>query len=465
MGQMNPNPHRGSGQHGHSEHHHAVDSPSPMNFLWGLVLALLTFLLIVICVLSIHWITKLSTPDTPPADTEDVTPPDDPILPDEPATPVMDATSQGQSWSLDHPTATLTFVSNAAFADFENVAVDGTVLVPTTNYTVSEGSTVVTLHAQYLATLSVGIHTVEIRSLNGTATATFEIKEKTPVVEPPVNNSFLMTSDTNTVSLSKKTLESDGIYSDYAILVNLDTNYIVAGRGIDDKMYPASMTKVMTLLVLAEHLKMEDMNQYVTMSADVINYMQSQNASGFGFKIGEQIRVIDLMYAIALESDCAASMQLAIYVAGTHEAFVQMMNDKAKSLGLISTHFENATGLHHNKHVTTCREMATIMAAAMDNEQVKKMLSEKEYKTTTSLYPVTFKSTYFHDVIVEIGAYLPKNGTIIAAKTGYTDEAKCCLATYYESDSGGRYVVITARASNQILYIDDYLYLYDTFTK
>ena len=122
MGQPNPNPHRGPGQHGHSDHHHAVDSPSPMNFLWGLVLALLTFLLIVICVLSIHWITKLSTPDTPPADMEDITPPGDDLPPaDEPTAPEMSETSYGQSWSLDHPTATLTFVSNAAYADFENV--------------------------------------------------------------------------------------------------------------------------------------------------------------------------------------------------------------------------------------------------------------------------------------------------------------------------------------------------------
>lgn len=461
-----PNPRRGREQHGRPEHHHAADSPSPMNFLWGLVLALLTFLLIVICVLSIHWITKLSTPDTPPEKPGDVTPPDDEKPPiEEPTPPVMDSASSGQSWSLDHPTATLTFVSDAPFAEFKSVAVDGTALVPTTDYTVREGSTTVTLHAQYLATLSVGIHTVEIHSEHGIASTTFEIKEQTPVVKPPVTDSFLISSDDNTIALDKKTLDSDGVFSEYAILVDLDKNYAVAGRGMDDKMYPASMTKVMTLLVASEHLKAGDMDQYVTMSADVINYMQSQNASGFGFKIGEQVRVIDLMYAIALESDCAASMQLAIYIAGSHEAFVQMMNEKAESLGLISTHFENATGLHHNKHVTTCREMATIMAAAMANEQVKTMLSTKEYKTTTSLYPVTFKSTYFHGIVVEIGAYLPKNGSIVAAKTGYTEEAKCCLATYYESDTGGRYIVITARANSQILYIDDYLYLYDTFTK
>lgn len=463
MGQPNQNPQHGSDGRGH--HYHPVDRPSPMNFVWGLVLALLTFLLIVICALSIHWIMKLSTPDAPATPPEDNPSSEQPPI-EQPQAPQMDPSSLGQSWSMDHPTATLTFKSNAAFAEFQSVSVDGNALTPTTDYTVTDGSTCVTLHAQYLATLSVGIHTIDICSVNGTASATFEIKDKTPVVTPPTPQDFLMTSDDKTVTLNKKaTIDDEGVYSNYAIIVDLDRNYVVAERLADDKMYPASLTKIMTLLVASEHLQMADMNQQVTMTAEVINYMQSQNASGFGFQIGEKVQVIDLMYAIALESDGAASLQLAIYVAGSQEAFVQLMNEKAQSLGLVQTHFENVSGLHHPNHVSTCREMASIMAAAMANEQVKQLLSTKEHKTATSLYAVTFKSTYYYKALDGLPNTQPYKGPIIAAKTGNTDEAGYCLATYMESRSGGRYVVITAKANSRILYVDDYLHLYDMYAQ
>ncbi len=409
---------------------------------------------------------KLSTPE-PPSDRPDTpNPPDDDPTIEEPQPPVIGSSFLGQSWSPDHPTATLTFVSDAAFADFEKVSVDGVPLIPKTDYTVIEGSTKVTLHAQYLATLSVGIHTVEIHSVNGVASATFEIKDKTPVVTPPTPEDFLMVSDDKTITLNKKaSIDDEGVYSNCAIIVDLDKNYVVAERLSDDKIYPASLTKVMTLLVASEYLQMADMDQYITMSADVINYMQSQNASGFGFQIGEKVRVIDLMYAIALESDGAASMQLAIYIAGSQEAFVQMMNEKAQSLGLVQTHFENASGLHHPDHVSTCRELASIMAAAMANDQVKKMLSAKEHKTATSLYSVTFKSTYYYEALEGLPVTQPYKGPIVAAKTGYTPEAGYCLATYMESRSGGRYVVITAKANSRILYVDDYLHLYDMYAQ
>ncbi|MBR5616280.1 MAG: D-alanyl-D-alanine carboxypeptidase, partial [Clostridia bacterium] len=92
-----------------------------------------------------------------------------------------------------------------------------------------------------------------------------------------------MSKDSNTVTMNKKIFADDvGLYSDYAILVDLDTNRIVADLNGDQRIYPASMTKVLTLLVACENLKEADMNQYVTFTTDVITYMQSQNASGFG---------------------------------------------------------------------------------------------------------------------------------------------------------------------------------------
>ena len=121
-----------------------------MNMLWGLILAVLTFLLIVICVLSIHWISKLYGPTDEPADPHP--PIDDPVKDEK---PIMLPSSSGQSWSPDEADKTLTFVSDAALADFVQVAINSTTLEPS-NYMISEGSTIVTLKAEYLQTLAVG---------------------------------------------------------------------------------------------------------------------------------------------------------------------------------------------------------------------------------------------------------------------------------------------------------------------
>ncbi|MBE6660745.1 MAG: D-alanyl-D-alanine carboxypeptidase [Ruminococcaceae bacterium] len=464
---QNHNQHHHSG-HDH-QHHQAnrMDQPSPMNMLWGLILAVLTFLLVVICVLSIHWISKLYGPTDEPADPNP--PIDDPIKDEK---PIMLPSSSGQSWSPDNADAMLTFVSDAALSDFIQVTINNTALEPS-NYMISEGSTIVTLKAEYLQTLAVGNYVIGIHSKNGVASTTFEIKEKTPASvgpgDPNAKPSFIMSKDSNTITMNKKIFAGDvGLYSDYAILVDLDTNSIVADLNGDWRIYPASMTKVLTLLVACENLKEADMNQYVTFTADVITLMQSQNASGIGFKVGEEVRVIDLLYAIALQSDGAASMQLGIYVAGSNEKFVQMMNDKVEELGLLSTHFENATGLHDPNHYTTCREMASIMAAAMANERVKTLLSTEKYETTTNIHGrITFYSTYFVRLYNDIVPFpfFPDNGKIVAAKTGLTDEAGYCLATYMESNSGGRYIAITASANSQLLYVEDYRYIYGKYAK
>jgi D-alanyl-D-alanine carboxypeptidase (penicillin-binding protein 5/6) len=462
-----------SGHEHHAHHHHAsrMDQPSPMNMLWGLILIVLTFLLVVICVLSVQWIIKLSTPSDPGGD---VTPP---IVDPEVDPPVILPSSWGQSWSPDTPEATLTFKSDAALADFLQVTVNDTVL-DTVNYTLSEGSTVVTLKADYLAQLAAGTYTIGIHSKNGVASTTFEIKVATsidpgpgqgPGPEKPPKDSFLMHKDSNTVTMESKENSELGVYSKYAILVDLESNRIAAELNADIRIYPASMTKALTLLVACERLTEAQLNEYITFSPDVIADMQRQNASGFGFEAGEELRVVDLLYAIALESDCAASVQLAIYVAGSHEAFVQMMNDKCAELELFNTHMVNATGLHDPNHYTTCREMASIMAAAVANEQVKALLSAEKHVTTTNVHgKVTFYSTYFADLknAVSPFAYVSSNATDIAAKTGMTDEAGYCLATYMKSKATGKsYIIITASASSQYLYAQDNIYIFDKYAQ
>jgi D-alanyl-D-alanine carboxypeptidase (penicillin-binding protein 5/6) len=229
----------------------------------------------------------------------------------------------------------------------------------------------------------------------------------------------------------------------------------------------------MTLLIACENLNEQDLAQSVIISADIVNRMKAEGASGIGMVAGEEFTVKDLLYAIALASDGVASEQLAIHIAGSLDAFVAMMNDKAAKLGLINTNFKNCTGLHHAQHVSTCREMASIMIAALDHELIRTLLSTHSYSTTTNVYPKgrSFSSTYnthITETMRPIGYQTqPAGGTVIATKTGYTPEANYCLASYYERSYDHKpYVVITADAPAAYFWVVyDYLKLYEDFAR
>lgn len=267
-----------------------------------------------------------------------------------------------------------------------------------------------------------------------------------------------------------------GVNAPNTVVVDPASGTILAAREADKLIYPASMTKVMTLLIACEHLTENDYDKTVTLSADIVAEMQRQGASGFGFAGGDVVTVRDLLYAIALESDGAASLQLANYVAGSHEAFVRLMNEKCAALGLKQTAFVNVTGLHDAGHYTTCREMASIMAAALDNATVAMLLGEDSYVTRITHrgaegVRVTFYSTYYMDVMSPdfngVGAFyaLPNGARVVAAKTGTTPEAGHCLVSCIRTALGKQYIIVSAGAKNASAYCEDLLYIHQTYAK
>ena len=384
---------------------HELDRGSPMNLLWGLILVILAFLLVVVCILSIDLFSEAT---------------DDPL--ENPSQ--QEGNDPGTTTNPDPGTTT---------PDPGTTTPDPGTTNPDPGTTTPDPGTTTPDH---------------------------------PTPEPESKGYVIMTTQ-ETVTVDPKFFDSK-----YAVVVDVEAREIVAGFDYDVPMYPASMTKVMTLLVACEHIDESHMNDHVILAADVVEQMQREGASGVGFSAGDELTVKDLLYAVALESDGVAAVMLARYVAGTEDAFVQMMNDKATQMGLISTSFRNPTGLHHDEHVTTCREMASIMIAAMENEMVKTLLSTVSYKTTTKVYPkgLTFFSSYFVDVVEgmrQIGYETkPNNGTIIAAKTGYTSEARYCLATLYQNRFDNKmYITITGCAVGMHMScVRDYIRLYEDYT-
>ena len=234
----------------------------------------------------------------------------------------------------------------------------------------------------------------------------------------------------------------------HAILVDLTTGEAVAQRLADEKIYPASMTKIMTVLVAVETLTTAEMETTFTMTAEIVDAAIREGASRAGFEPGERVKLIDLLYGAALPSGADATAALAQYLAGSEEQYVALMNKKAQELGLTQTHFVNASGLHHDEHYSTVREIAALMGYAMENELCRKLLSAASYTTAATEqhpYGITLYSTTFSRMTTT--SFGPVS--VIAGKTGYTEEARFCLASLATRADGREYVLVTVGGSSK----------------
>ena len=264
-------------------------------------------------------------------------------------------------------------------------------------------------------------------------------------------------------------IPANSINAAHAALADLKSGEIIASRKADEIIYPASMTKVMTLIVVAENLPSEDcLTDVITISQDIYDEMKRQGSSGIGLEPGEKLTVEALLYALMLRSDGIAACELARYVTGNVEDFVELMNQKAEKMGLTNTHFENPTGLFHASHTSTCREIASIMTYAMNMSLCRKILLTQHYNAPcVGADGKTFHYTLLHNLMIthfeSITPNQPTTVKIAAGKTGFTDESLYCLVTYAESTDGHGYVCVTAKGESYRACVQDYRTIYDTY--
>lgn len=248
-----------------------------------------------------------------------------------------------------------------------------------------------------------------------------------------------------------------------AIIVDKDSNTVIASRNADQKVYPASTTKVMTLLTAAELI--DDFDETFTMTYKITDPLFKAGASVAGFLSNEEICMTDLLYGIILPSGADAAVGIATKLAGSEEEFVKLMNKKAVELGLKNTHFDNVTGLHSENNYTTAYDMAVILDNALRDELCKRILSTPRYTTAvTPQHPegINLESTLFSHMT---GAE-PEIATILGGKTGYVYEAGYCLASYGKNNSTGKeYIVVTMKNSARIPAFKGQIELYKEFAK
>ena len=236
-------------------------------------------------------------------------------------------------------------------------------------------------------------------------------------------------------------ISSDGLNSQHALLVRESDLAEMMNLGGDERIYPASMTKIMTALLTIENLP--DLNETITVPEDIFEELTAQDASVAGFNPYEQPTVRDLLYGVLLPSGADACETLARAVGGSEEGFVAMMNQKAEELGLTNTHFENCTGLHNDNHYSTCRDIAVLMSECLKSDTFREIVTREVYTTeATASHPegITLYDTMLHRFTsYEMSTTLENGAVIEGGKTGFTDEdaekIKEALRTLFVNDA------------------------------
>ncbi len=227
---------------------------------------------------------------------------------------------------------------------------------------------------------------------------------------------------TNDVKLKSKT----------ALIVNLDTGQVVFSKDADVKRYPASTTKIMTYIVVAEHVKDLEKTK-VRIKQKVLDTLAGTGSSTSNLQdhVNENLSVLELLYCMMVPSGNDAAMTLADFVGkGDIKKFVKMMNDKAKALGCKNTHFENPDGLHHANHYTTASDLAKMARYALTLPEFSTITNTDTYYLKNNDYPLV-TTNYLIDEN-RGGNYYYQYAQGI--KTGTTDEAGHCLVTKGEAD-------------------------------
>lgn len=238
-----------------------------------------------------------------------------------------------------------------------------------------------------------------------------------------------------------------------ALLVNTDTGTVLYEKNGDKKLYPASLTKLMTALVLYENTRDLD-SEIITVSEYAIKSLEGTDSSTGGLKIGEKLTVRQMLYVLLLSSANDGANAIAEHVSGSIDAFCDKMNQKAAELGMTGTHYANAHGLHDLNHYTTVNDMYKLTTAFLAVDVLKEVCYSKKYTLATTNLSSARTYTTTNYLMLNNGekctaekykgeAYYYKYAN--GVKTGYTDAAGRCLIST-ASKNGYNYMCILMKS-------------------
>lgn len=242
------------------------------------------------------------------------------------------------------------------------------------------------------------------------------------------------------------------VYADSAIVMDMNSKAVLYSKQSQEQLFPASITKFLTVLVALENAELTDRVTFSEESIAILNYDDAQ----IGMKPGEELSLEDALYAVLLASANEVSYAVAESIGrkmgGGYDTFIQAMNDRAAELGCTNSHWVNPNGLHDDNHYTTVRDMALITAALYQRPEFFKFMQTLEYRigpTNLTAEERIFQQN--HRMMWPENFYFYEYCT--GGKTGFTDQAQTTLIT--TADNGTlQLVAVTMHDFGTDVYVD-----------
>ena len=234
-----------------------------------------------------------------------------------------------------------------------------------------------------------------------------------------------------------------------AFAMDAETGITVFKQNADERIYPASTTKIMTALLLLEYAD-GDYSARVTFSHNAI-WGIDRDSSHIAMDEGETLTLEQCLYALLLPSANEVSMAIAEHIGGTVENFADMMNARAASLGCVNTHFMNPHGLHDPEHYTTARDIALIMQAVTKFDKFREVIATPQCDIPPTEKQPSPRPLTNTNKLIQPGTYYLE--TCLGGKTGFTDEAQHTLVTLHQKD-GKELICATMKTEKNVIYTD-----------
>lgn len=251
-------------------------------------------------------------------------------------------------------------------------------------------------------------------------------------------------------------------YGEASIIMDMESGAILYAKNMDARLYPASITKLVTALIALENGNLDDV---VTMNEDCVAFLRS-DYSQIGLQVGEQLSLREALYATLLASANEAAYAVAANVGEGYDWFINQMNVRAQELGATNTSFVNANGIHDENHFTSVHDMALICSELYKHPEAFEIMQTLEHDIPATNIDPNPKHVYQKHGMLrpEKEAYYE---AAIGGKTGYTDPARTTLVTF--ADNGNFHLVcVQMKTRGQVIYDDTrnmFNYVFDNFSK
>ena len=258
-----------------------------------------------------------------------------------------------------------------------------------------------------------------------------------PVMAAEVNNGTTYPVSTNAIA---NWPQGPDTYSETVVLMDADTGAILYNKGMDEKRYPASITKIMTALLALEH---SSLDEEVTFTEECLAD-QTSDSGNLGMKVGEILTMRQCLMALMIRSANDVATQIAVHVAGSVSAFADMMNQRAQELGCVNTHFVNASGMPDENHYTTAHDMALIFQQAIKNQDFLDIIGTQSFTIEPTNMNPESRVLNTHHALLSAAAPEHYDGCF-GGKTGVTEASKNTLVSGATRD-GMTLIAVAMRA-------------------